>query len=220
MTGIIAGTFPNIARIAIDSHLSNIDGKVSRGMKLFVLSHLPAVLAGRGNIELFWNIAGEAMQHDASFDELAQLLPDVIIGMTQDMPKLASAPPERRAGELFLVGWSASADRPAIHTYTWRYDQTSIDEHLTSIGQDGQSGLIISPQISGVNRMDLLATDGLIGIMRRQAAEVEAQTGSKSIGGNIIVATVDGPHSATIEVAGSVDDHGRDGEIAAPSQSR
>ena len=57
MTGIIAGAYTTFARVATDSYFSTAEGDGSNGMKPFVLSHLAAVIAGRGNDELFWIIA-------------------------------------------------------------------------------------------------------------------------------------------------------------------
>jgi hypothetical protein len=64
MTGTIAGVYSTWARIATDSYLSTAEGDGSNGMKPFVLSHLAAVIAGRGNDELFWIIAMEATKFD------------------------------------------------------------------------------------------------------------------------------------------------------------
>ena len=117
MTGIIAGVSATWARIATDSYLSTADGDGSNGMKPFIFSHLAAVIAGRGNDELFWIIAMEATKFDIPFDDLARFLPDLIIHTTLGVLAALALPPDRRASELFLAGWSEAADRPAIHAY-------------------------------------------------------------------------------------------------------
>jgi hypothetical protein len=46
----IAGAYTTFARVATDSYFSTTEGTESAsGLKLFVLPHIPAVLAGRGS---------------------------------------------------------------------------------------------------------------------------------------------------------------------------
>src|SRR3981189_3123525 len=82
MTGIIAGVSATWALDATDSYLSTAEGDGSNGMKPFVLSHLAAVIAERGNDELFWIIAMEATTFDVPFDDLARFLPDILVDTT------------------------------------------------------------------------------------------------------------------------------------------
>ena len=173
MTGIIAGVSATWARIATDSYLSTAEGDGSNGMKPFVLSHLAAVIAGRGNDELFWIIAMEATKFDIPFDDLARFLPDIIIDTTLGVMAALALPPDCRESESFLAGWSAAADRPAIHAYAWRHGQSRI-KHRTSIGQDKTIGIITAPHLPDAKLTDVTTTDGLLATMRRQSAQAEA----------------------------------------------
>jgi hypothetical protein len=77
MTGTIAGVSATWARIATDSYFSTAEGTESAsGLKLFVLPHIPAVLAGRGSAELLWMIIEDVTRSDLPFDQLARLLPE------------------------------------------------------------------------------------------------------------------------------------------------
>jgi hypothetical protein len=185
MTGIIAGVSATWARIATDSDLSTAEGDGSNGMKPFVLSHLAAVIAGRGNDELFWIIAMEATKFDVPFDDLARFLPDIIVDTTLGVMAALALPPDRRESELFLAGWPAAADRPAIHAYAWRHGQSRI-KHRTIVGQDTTIGIITAPHVRNMKATDLTTNDGLLATMRRQSAQAEAASGQKSIGGKVI----------------------------------
>ena len=102
MTGIIAGVSATWARIATDSDLSTAEGDGSNGMKPFVLSHLAAVIAGRGNDELFWIIAMEATKFDVPFDDLARFLPDIIVDTTLGVMAALALPPDCRESRVIL----------------------------------------------------------------------------------------------------------------------
>lgn len=107
MTPIIAGTFSNRARIAIDSYLSTAEGEDEPhyDTKLFALPQ-PAVIAGRGNNELFWIIALELAKLTIPFDDLAEWLAGgLMIDTTINVMAGLNLPPDRGASELFLVGW-------------------------------------------------------------------------------------------------------------------
>jgi hypothetical protein len=181
-------------------------------MKPFVLSHLAAVIAGRGNDELFWIIAMEATKFDVPFDDLARFLPDIIVDTTLGVMAALALPPDRRESELFLAGWSGAADRPSIHTYVWRHGQSRI-KHRTSIGQDTKIGIITAPHLPDAKVTDVTTTDGLLATMRRQSAQAEAASGQKSIGGKVIAATAF-RNSVHTEIIGSIDGDG-DGQRAA-----
>jgi hypothetical protein len=214
MTGIIAGAYTTFARVATDSYLSTAEGDGSNGMKPFVLSHLAAVIAGRGNDELFWIIAMEAMKVDVPFDDLARFLPDIIVDTTLGVMAALALPPDRRESELFLAGWPAAADRPAIHAYAWRHGQSRI-EHRTIVGQDRKISIITAPHLPDAKVTDVTTNDGLLATMRRQAAQAEAASGQKSIGGDVIAATVF-RKAAHTEIIGSIDADGGEGVAGVP----
>jgi len=217
MTGIIAGGSATWARVATDSYLSTAEGDGSNGMKPFVLSHLAAVIAGRGNDELFWIIAMEATKFDIPFDELARFLPDIIIDMTLGVMAALALPPDRRESELFLAGWSGAADRPSIHTYVWRHGQSRI-KHRTIVGQDKTIGIITAPHVRNMKATDLTTNDGLLATMRRQSAQAEAASGQKSIGGKVIAATAF-RNLVQTEIVGSLDADSGEGESEPPARA-
>jgi len=218
MTGIIAGVSATWARIATDSYLSTVEGDGSNGMKPFVLSHLAAVIAGRGNDELFWIIAMEATKFDVPFDDLARFLPDIIVDTTLGVMAALALPPDRRESELFLAGWPAAADRPAIHAYAWRHGQSRI-KHRTIVGQERKISIITAPHLPDAKVTDVTTNDGLLATMRRQAAKAEAASGQKSIGGKVIAATAF-RNLVQTEIVGSLDAGSGEGESEPPGRAQ
>jgi hypothetical protein len=109
--------------------------------------------------------------------------------MIDDRRNWLQLPPEYRTADLILAGWSAEADLPVIHYYDCRYDEVGVN--YVVIPGDGRADRVITlPLMLGVQVPDVIKPRKLRSIMRQQAAQAEAESGRKSIRGDLAVATV------------------------------
>jgi hypothetical protein len=127
MSIIIAGVFADHVLIATDTYCVSLHGPYRFVSKAWPITHLPAVVTGRGTSGLITELATQAGVAGLDFDVLAPAFPEMIRNTAAKAGKeLAQLPDSQHESEIFLAGWSSRASRPALNVYQFKHETDEL----------------------------------------------------------------------------------------------